>query len=195
MKRFLRMILYVAVIALGGCSDEVEDTVMYFTGDSLIARWDLEMDFPSWVTYNYGKSGASIDYIESQAGRYTGKEVTVEIGTNDRSQLAPGAREQYLKRYVAAITGLGADRIYLFSLLPRDFKSDPSGVNDDIREFNDMVRGAVDLLPEVIYIDVYDDFLKDGGQNISPEYYSDGLHLTPYGYEIMTTALKCAMDN
>lgn len=194
MNQSLKVFLYMMIISLAACSDDREGTVMYFTGDSLIARWDLELYFPSWVTYNDGKSGATIDYIESQAGKYAGKKVTVEIGTNDQSQLTTESRPNYLKRYIAAITGLGAEKIYLFSLLPRDFNNDAAGLNENIREFNSMVRQAVKGLPEVVYLDVYDNFLKDGDLNLSPEYYSDGLHLSPYGYEIMSTYLKCALD-
>ena len=42
-------------------------------------------------------------------------------------------------------------------------------------------------MPAIVYMDVYDDFLHDGKINF--QLYSDKLHLSPYGYEILTKTL------
>ena len=90
-----------------------------------------------------------------------------------------------------AVTGLGAKRIFLFSLLPRDFKSDPTDINETIANFNSIIREKVKTYPQITYLDVYPDFMRDGKPN--PALYNDRLHLSPAGYEILTAALDKAL--
>ena len=158
-----------------------------FLGDSIIARWDIDEYFPTWQVYNYGVSGAGIDYIEGNAGRFVGKQVVVVIGTNDINHMAPDRIEKYVERYMSAIEELGASRVYLFSLHPRNFSSDRSDVNTVVADFNNRIRARVSEVPSIVYLDVYSDFFYEGEPN--PKLYYDRLHLNPYGYEILVSAL------
>lgn len=187
--RYLRDILvaFAALVLLSSCSDDVKDARLDFVGDSIVARWDLAEYFPSRLVYNYGKSGAGIEYIESLAGRFAGRNVVVMIGTNNNYLFVESEREDYARKYVDAINALDAKRVYLYSVLPRDFTSDRDDVNDDIAEFNAVVKRMVESMPAIVYMDVYDDFLHDG--KIDLQLYSDKLHLSPYGYEILTKTL------
>lgn len=187
--RYLRDILvaFAALVLLSSCSDDVKDARLDFVGDSIVARWDLAEYFPSRLVYNYGKSGAGIEYIESLAGRFAGRNVVVMIGTNNNYLFVESEREDYARKYVDAINALDAKRVYLYSVLPRDFTSDRDDVNDDIAEFNAVVKRMVESIPAIVYMDVYDDFLYDG--KIDFQLYSDKLHLSPYGYEILTKTL------
>lgn len=162
-----------------------------FIGDSIIARWDIDEYFPKWQVYNYGVSGAGIDYIEGNSGRFVGKQVVVVIGTNDINYMTPDSIEKYTERYISAIERLGASKVYLYSLHPRNFSSDRSDVNKDVEDFNDRIRTRVSEVPSIIYIDVYNDFFYEGEPN--PRLYYDRLHLNPYGYEILVSALKKAL--
>lgn len=181
------LVAFAALFLLSSCSDDVKDARLDFVGDSIVARWDLAEYFPSRLVYNYGKSGAGIEYLESLAGRFAGRNVVVMIGTNNNYLFVETDREDYARRYVDAITALDAKRVYLYSVLPRDFTSDRDDVNDDIAEFNAVVKRMVESMPAIVYMDVYDDFLHDG--NIDFQLYSDKLHLSPYGYEILTKTL------
>lgn len=143
------------------------------------------------AVYNYGVSGAGIDYIEGNAGRFTGKQVVVVIGTNNINNMVPDRIEKFAERYMAAIKGLGASRVYLYSLHPRNFSSDRSDVNTDVAGFNDLIRARVSEVPSIVYLDVYSDFFHKGEPN--PQLYYDRLHLSPYGYEILVSALKKAL--
>jgi len=193
MKRLFRQIIsLLALPALAACGDDIADTQPDFIGDSIIARWDIAESFPSRRVHNYGKSGAGIDYIESYAGRFEGREVAVMIGTNDHTLMTESGRAGYVRRYVDAILGLKADRVYLYSVLPRDFTNDRPEANDNIREFNRMIRSEMAEEPSVTYLDVYNDFLDDDG-TINPQLYNDGLHLSPYGYEVLTYSLNKAL--
>lgn len=181
------LVAFAVLFLLSSCSDDVKDARLDFVGDSIVARWDLAEYFPSRLVYNYGKSGAGIEYIESLAGRFAGRNVVVMIGTNNNYLFVEPDREDYARRYVDAITDLDAKRVYLYSVLPRDFTSDRDDVNDDIAEFNAVVKHIVESMPAIVYMDVYDDFLHDG--KIDFQLYSDKLHLSPYGYEILTKTL------
>ena len=178
---------FAVLFLLSSCSDDVKDARLDFVGDSIVARWDLAEYFPSRLVYNYGKSGAGIEYLESLAGRFADRNVVVMIGTNNNYLFVETDREDYARRYVDAITALDAKRVYLYSVLPRDFTSDRDDVNDDIAEFNAVVKHIVESMPAIVYMDVYDDFLHDG--KIDFQLYSDKLHLSPYGYEILTKTL------
>ena len=181
------LVAFAALFLLSSCSDDVKDARLDFVGDSIVARWDLAEYFPSRLVYNYGKSGAGIEYLESLAGRFAGRNVVVMIGTNNNYLFVEPDREDYARRYVDAITALDAKRVYLYSVLPRDFTSDRDDVNDDIAKFNAVVKHIVESMPAIVYMDVYDDFLHDG--KIDFQLYSDKLHLSPYGYEILTKTL------
>ncbi|WP_289159485.1 GDSL-type esterase/lipase family protein [uncultured Muribaculum sp.] len=181
------LVAFAVLFLLSSCSDDVKDARLDFVGDSIVARWDLAEYFPSRLVYNYGKSGAGIEYLESLAGRFADRNVVVMIGTNNNYLFVETDREDYARRYVDAITALDAKRVYLYSVLPRDFTSDRDDVNDDIAEFNAVVKHIVESMPAIVYMDVYDDFLHDG--KIDFQLYSDKLHLSPYGYEILTKTL------
>lgn len=187
MKLIKWLLLAVFTVIMAGCEDS-KDRTLYFVGDSIVARWDLRESFPSYVCYNDGLSGAGIDYVERLAGKYEGKEVVVMIGTNNcNSMQSPDAREEFAERYVEAIVGLNARKVYLYSVLPRDFAGDYDDCNSAIFHFNELVEALVGGISSIVYIQVYNQFMLDDKPN--PQYYNDGLHLSPYGYEILKSAL------
>lgn len=168
-----------------------EEISLDFIGDSIIARWDVDEYFRTWQVRNFGVPGAGIDYIEGNAGRFVGKEIVVEIGGNNLNEITPERSERFAERYMSAIEGLGAERVYLYSLTPRNFSSDRSSVNSDVADFNARIRAKVSGMPNIVYVDVYDDFFSEGEPN--PKHYIDRIHLSPYGYEILVAALNKAV--
>ena len=190
MKIRILSLLLAASALLTGCDSELDKrTTLSFIGDSIIARWDLQDSFSSLITYNLGQSGAGISYIESYAGRLGGRNIVVMTGTNDNTLMAaPDSRRAYAERYIAALEATGAAHIYLYEVLPRGFHNDRPGTNDDIRAFNAEVRRLIDGRSDIDYIDVYSLFLGDDAK-IYSEYYNDGLHLSPQGYEVLTSRL------
>lgn len=183
--RFALLIVFAMFMA---CSDDMKkDRRLDFVGDSIIARWDLAEYFPSRNVHNYGLSGAGIDYIESLAGQFDGAEVVIMIGTNNNDNFVGAKIDDYIALYMDAILNLGAAHVYLYSVLPRDFANDREAVNADIEAFNARIQSIVAEMPGITYMNVYADFLKGG--KINPQLYNDRLHLSPYGYEILTQAL------
>ena len=192
MTKYLKYLFILLIAAIApACEDKEADTTLDFIGDSLVARWDLPAYFPSRMVENYGKSGATIDYLEQYAGHFVGRIVVIEIGTNDSWQMAPQHVEAYSRRYIEAVIGLGAKRVYLYSVLPRDFENDAPDTNRNILNFNAIIKQKVKEYPQITYLDVYPGFLLDGKPN--PGSYNDRLHLSPAGYEILSAALDKAL--
>lgn len=188
MKRLNFLISFLVVSVLYSCNDSL-DSEIYFVGDSLIARWDLKSSFPSHIVINDGLSGARIDYIESHAGLYSGNDVVVMIGTNDLYRLKDyDTLSRYADEYIQALTNLDATHIYLFSILPRNFAGENHQYLNTIIHLNTLINDRAKNYPSITYIDVYDKFLLDPS-HINPQYFSDGLHLTPQGYEILHNSL------
>lgn len=170
---------------MSGCDDK-DIKELYFVGDSIISRWDLDEYFQHYVTNNQGVSGAGIDYIESLGQTETGHDVVVMIGTNNMS--VDLDTEAYANRYVDAIMALDARRVFLYSVLPRDFNGEQEALLPVIKRFNTTVRSLVAGESSVCYIDVYDKFMVGG--HIDYGLYYDRLHLTSSGYEILAKALE-----
>lgn len=190
-KNVLRLLFSLILLASTSSCHTHEEVTLYFIGDSIIARWDIEESLPSFVTYNFGVSGAGISYIESLHGTQRGHKVVVMIGTNDLSGFTGETwAETYASRYVEAIFGMEAEHVYLFSILPRSF-GDVSKYDIAIPEVNTRIKALVADNRTITYINVYDAFLS--GNHIDYALYSDGLHLSQEGYEVLTNALRRAL--
>lgn len=167
---------------------ENEEKDLAFIGDSIVARWDVQEYFPSRLVENYGVSGSGIEYIESKRGFFSNQHVVVIIGTNDLKNLHTSEQENlYAQRYVNAIYNLGGYKIFLFSIFPRNFENDEVGMNEKIVRVNSQIKKLIESTP-IVYLDVYDVFFKDASIDMQLSY--DGLHLSPYGYEILSSKLK-----
>ncbi|MDE6811880.1 MAG: hypothetical protein K2J15_05960 [Muribaculaceae bacterium] len=177
------LIFLISTVLLSSCQDEVD--AYNFVGDSIIARWPIDETLPSQVVFNYGNSGSGITYIRSLSGKFFGTEVAVLIGTNDYRYFKPEKVDNYVRVYLDAINQLTDRNIYLFSVLPREFKKDDADINVYIANFNSKIKEALSDYPNIIYIDVFEDFMKDG--HINYQYYSDGLHLNIYGYTLLSS--------
>lgn len=165
-----------------------------FVGDSLVEGWNTRYWIPGYDTHNDGLSGARIDYLESLAGRYVGKELVVLIGTNNYFELdTPESRAAFAERYLNAVHHLGASRVVLISLLPRDPSTiyDPTiDVNANIRAFNTLIAAAAAADESTTFLDCHDIFLT--GNDINHTLYLDGLHLNDNGYRLLSQAVnKC----
>lgn len=181
-KSIVRKIL-IAIIPLFmmGCEkDEMRE--LYFIGDSNVARWDLQKSFPVYISQNLGKSGTGIDYVTSFADRMRGKTVVVLTGTNDLDYLCDG----YAEKYVNVIADLHASSVYVFAILPRE-SLDDRVINETISNLNAEIGEKAEAFGWH-YIDLTSQLID--GQGIKWEYYSDGLHLSEHGYELLSNALK-----
>lgn len=111
--------------------------------------------------------------------------MVVIIGTNDVMHLQDTEEEGYAEKYVEAVEKLGGDRVFLYSIFPRRFSTDPADINKRIERLNQLIASGIGT--DVIYIDVYEMLTKDGNLNMQFSY--DGLHLNDFGYEIISKEL------
>lgn len=192
---FLKQCRIIIALVIGftliQCDNNDDNQELYFIGDSHIARWDLQYYFPYYITHNLGISGSKIDYIESINNKYAGKNLVIITGGNDLGLVKTEyGIENYTERYVKAIKQLNGNKVFIFSLLPNNSLENTWNTNysELIISLNSSLKKKLQLeVTNIIYIDVYDDLNKDGYLN--PEYYSDGLHLSYSGYEILTSKL------
>ncbi|MBO4965141.1 MAG: hypothetical protein J6C81_02610 [Muribaculaceae bacterium] len=174
---------------LSECSDG--PAYYNFLGDSIVELWDLNDNFPTLLTKNYGVAGSGIEYIRENAGCFDNQNLIILFGTNDlNAAYSDQDIENYVTQYLDAVTATRANPIYLISVLPRITESNVEAANEVIDKFNACVKRRIveENIDEIIYVDVHDLLLKDGCLNLQYSY--DGLHLNRYGYEILTDQLN-----
>lgn len=189
--RFLLLPLTLLLILISSCESDIRDSKINFTGDSIVARWDIRQSFPSRNVQNHGVGGSGIKLIESQSGTFFTEDVVVLSGTNDNNKFSSRYREDYARRFVDAVAHLTTGRIFVFSVLPREFNGDRKDINNDISDYNHILKELFKQYPRVCFIDVYPLFIS--GSTIESSFYSDGLHLNEVGYEILTEKLRNAL--
>ena len=181
------------------CNDDVEDTgkpkpMLNFIGDSIIEYWrNLGNHFKDYDCHNYGWSGKGIATFLGRidASTLAGTECVVEIGTNDiRRVVNNGNMDAYVAQYIEVLKSLNAKRIYLFSLLPRNRLKDGNfPYNEHYVVFNQTIMELTQAeMPNVVYVPVFDAFIKDG--EINWDYTNDGLHPNQQGYDVMARELR-----
>lgn len=176
---------------LSSCESDSLDNKIDFIGDSIVARWDVQQAFPSRLVSNSGVGGSGIQLLESHAGAYGSDNVVVLSGTNDNSYFNATDRLDYASRFVDAILKLTSGRVFVFSVLPRDFQGDRKNINSDILAFNEVLQDLLADQPRVVFLDAYHSFME--GESIDLMYFSDGLHINEAGYEILNSYLRNAL--
>ncbi|MBR4925014.1 MAG: acyltransferase family protein [Prevotella sp.] len=181
------------------CSDKPEDEVdatesLFFLGDSIIDFWKNVGDyFPEYICYNYGWSAKGIDTFLGRVNvkSLEGKVCVLEIGTNDmRKVISSGNVDEYVEHYVDVLISLKSKQIYLLSLLPRNRAKDGGfDFNSHYPEINRKIQKKVEeRMDNVIYVPIYDYFLKD--DKINSDYTYDGLHPNEKGYEVIAMVIR-----
>ena len=72
-------------------------------------------------------------------------------------------------------------------MFPRNFRNDPEGLNDKIYQMNAEIQIHVKQKGWT-YVNVFPLLMKD--RDIDREYFSDGLHLSASGYELVSYELR-----
>lgn len=181
------------VVGLGACSDN-EATELCFVGDSLVAGWDVYSAFPTRVVRNDGVSGARLEDLLTWNLDYRGKDVVMLVGTNNMGSaiIHDDTRQQFIADFVEeyrhTIESWAPRRVFVISILPRDFKNDDVRLNSCIQELNLALSQMVKSLGYGTFVDVYDYFLYEGKLNMN--YSLDGLHLNDLGYNILNVRLS-----
>ena len=182
MRWFLTFLILLSLIS---CA-KPEVTRICFIGDSIVARWDLMASFPNHYTENLARSGAGISYLQEKKGCAKGKILVVLIGTNDCDSFY----DDYAENYIDTIKQLDAELTYVISILPRSYPGDAYNINTTICGMNQQIRFLVEQ-NGWIYLNAYPLMINEEG--ICINYFSDGLHLSQHGYEVLNKLVRDAI--
>lgn len=180
------------------------DHRIVFMGNSITIGWlDARPDFFKGKPYiNRGISGQTTpqmlvrfraDVVDIDADL-----VVILAGTNDIAEnTGPTTLEMILDNFksMTEIAQANGIKVILCSVLPAfDYPWRPGKEpNVKIPKLNSMIRAYAEK-NGVYYLD-YFSALDDGNNGIIPEYTSDGVHLTPEGYQIMEPMVEKAIAN
>jgi len=185
MKRtlYLSSIVFIIFCMLSSCANETSDHYI-FIGDSLIDNYDTEKYFPSLYAKNMGVSGYTIQDCRNLNLDCRGSVVVLLVGTNNlHSDFDDNFINTFIEEYSDLVDNLNANRVIAISLLPRrDYD------NVKIKSLNQSLCDALSFKNNVVFLNVFDDFLNDN--TLNPEYTTDGLHLNFMGYTLLTQHLN-----
>lgn len=195
--KFLKIVLLVGICCFwGSCDSDMADEII-FIGDNQVREWNLDASFPNWE--NVAKTAnihGGISILEEKKQLYSDKKLVILLGTNDAVTSGVSAEiNAYADKYVDCIAKIGKNNmVYLFSIPPSVYYDTFNGLtevqkNENIKLLNAAIRERAERLGWT-YIDIYDDFLKDGRVN-SELVIGDHIHnqYTPKGYSILTAKL------
>ena len=179
----------------------VKDPDIIFIGDSIVEYYPLyELLQTDKRLVNRGIRGYKTDLLlENLDAHLFGQaldKVFILIGTNDIGKEMP--QTETLANLEAVLQEISRDyplaQIQLLSVLP--VNEDPAykstvyvRSNEKIQALNQAYRQLANAYMNVQFIDLYDAFLNKEGQ-LSPDYTTDGLHLTIAGYATLSKALQ-----
>ena len=172
-----------------------------FIGDSIVEYYPLyELLQTDKRLVNRGIRGYKTDLLlENLDAHLFGQaldKVFILIGTNDIGKEMP--QTETLANLEAVLQEISRDyplaQIQLLSVLPVNeapvYKSTVYvRSNEKIQALNQAYRQLANAYMNVQFIDLYDAFLNKEGQ-LSPDYTTDGLHLTIAGYATLSKALQ-----
>jgi len=179
----------------------VKEPDIIFIGDSIVEYYPLyELLQTDKRLVNRGIRGYKTDLLlENLDAHLFGQaldKVFILIGTNDIGKEMP--QTETLANLEAVLQEISRDyplaQIQLLSVLPVNeapvYKSTVYvRSNEKIQALNQAYRQLANAYMNVQFIDLYDAFLNKEGQ-LSPDYTTDGLHLTIAGYVALSKALQ-----
>lgn len=195
----IKTTLLLIIFSVMNYSCDDQDDALFFIGDSLVANWDLPRFFPNKNIKKQGVNGARIEdlrqwdvYLPSK-----GKTVVCLIGTNnlpsikDNEIFSDEFKTSFIDSYIDCIEDFEADKVIAISLLPRTNHYNSSLINQEINRLNNELKNKLSAYDHVYFLDVFDSFIRDG--KINEAYYTDGLHLNYYGYELISNLLRSSL--
>ena len=163
-----------------------------FLGDSLTDGYDLAAYYPDLLVSNRGIGGDTTFDLEGrmEVSLYDlqPKVAVMLIGANNMNAM--------FENYETLLQGFRENvpdtKIILLSLTAMG--GSDWGKNNQLAAYNNV---KIKLLAEKYgyeYVDLYSALFNLESGEIYPEYTTDGGHLTPLGYEVLTAAIRPAID-
>ena len=168
-----------------------------FAGDSITEFFALKKylgrDLP---LVNRGIAGTDsvwlLDHLKEQVLELEPSKLVLLIGINDIGRAYP--IQEIVNRISDIVMTVRQEslftEIYLLSVLPVSERPEHSSKvkirnNATVRELNQQLA----VLPGVTYVDLYD-YLTDAHGQLNDTYTTDGLHLSPQGYQVLAEPIK-----
>lgn len=168
-----------------------------FFGDSLIQGFDIKKYFSGNI-YNCGCNGATTDlllHLQPYAIRdYNPSKVIILIGTNDLSDTWQFDKLESAFNVFKLIDIMRrnnpAIEVVVISPLPiiESKKKTTCRSNTQLRILKEEYKNNVLEFDNTTFVDVFDEFMKDG--QLQESYTEDGLHLNEAGYDLLASLLK-----
>lgn len=167
-----------------------------FVGSSSIVYWDTGDRFPGMPLINRGFGGSqmsdAVHYVQETVLKYSPGTVVVYEGDND---ISAGKRSQqiledYREFVEAVLAAQPSTRVVILSIKPSLARWD---VWPDMQAANDAIEAYADGDARVDFVDVGTAMLGADGLPIPKLFVSDGLHMTPAGYDIWDEILMEAL--
>lgn len=162
-----------------------------FIGDSLTDGYDLKLYYPDLVTLNRGIGGDTTFGVEKRLEvslyEVQPRVAVMLIGANNLSTMF----ENYEDILISMKQNLPNSEIVLVSLTSMGGNW---GRNNNLAAFNNVKIRALAEKYGFEFVDVYTPLLNMETDEIYEEYTTDGGHLTPLGYEVLTGEIRPVLD-
>ena len=162
-----------------------------FLGDSLTDGYDLAAYYPQYLTANRGIGGETSHGLEDrlQVSLYDlkPKVAVILIGGNNLDTML----ENYERMISTIHNTLPETKIILASLTSM---GGSWGHKNQIAAYNNVVIEKLAEKYGFTFVDLYYPLFDLEAGEIRAEYTSDGAHLTPLGYEVLTAAITPAIE-
>lgn len=162
-----------------------------FIGDSLTEGYDVECYYPDLVAVNRGIGGDTTFGVEKrlQVSLYDiqPKVVVMLIGANNCDTMF----ENYENILISMKQNLPDSKIILLSLTSM---GGGWGKNNQLAAYNNVKIKALAEKYSYEFVDLYTPLLNMETNEIYEEYTTDGGHLTPKGYMILTQEIRPVLD-
>ena len=180
-----------------GENEKLNKGQIVFAGDSITEFFALKKylgrDFP---LVNRGIAGTDsvwlLEHLKEQVLDLEPSKLAIMIGINDIGRAYP--IHDIVNRISDIVMAVRQEslftEIYLLSVLPVSERPEHSSKvkirnNATVRELNQQLA----VLPGVTYVDLYD-YLTDAQGQLNDTYTTDGLHLSPQGYQVLAEPIK-----
>ena len=180
-----------------GENEKLNKGQIVFAGDSITEFFALKKylgrDFP---LVNRGIAGTDsvwlLEHLKEQVLDLEPSKLAIMIGINDIGRAYP--IQDIVNRISDIVMAVRQEslftEIYLLSVLPVSERPEHSSKvkirnNATVRELDQQLA----VLPGVTYVDLYD-YLTDAQGQLNDTYTTDGLHLSPQGYQVLAEPIK-----
>lgn len=167
------------------------ETDVLFIGDSLTDGYDVAKYYPDLKVLNRGIGGDTTfgleDRLEESVYAVQPKTVVMLIGANNMDRMF----ENYEDILISMKENLPDSRVILLSLTSM---GGDWGRKNHLAAYNNVKIKALAEEYGFAFVDLYTPLLNLATDEIYEEYTTDGGHLTPLGYEILTANIRPAID-